>query len=246
MSRFADLKSFLIVLGGAYAATMVAFPFRRALGAFLFIGRIFTVFIKTEQFLEVYHTVLKLAEKRVNNELITDEEVQAIEHEKLRQWVQDFIAVDLVSEDMVHEIIRSEIEMYNYRSFHEIDVLEFLGGAAPAFGLLGTVIGLIIMLGKSAGDITGAMSGMSVALTATLYGALLSQLLFLPSASKRYQIKENNVLLLEMIREGVSYLKSRELPEVISQDLIIYLPAKIREKVMEEKMAAIKSGNLGL
>lgn len=246
ITRFIDLKSILIVLGGAYSAALIAFPFRISIRAFLFIARIFTYQSRQEEFLEVHNTILALADKRVNNDLITDEEVAAINNIYLRQWIQDFISVDLVSEEMMLEIIRSEIEMYNYRSFEEIDVLEFLGAAAPAFGMIGTVVGLILMLGNSTGDIAGVMGGMSVALITTLYGVLLAQLFFLPSASKRYQLKETNIMMMEMIREGVVYLRRRELAEVASQDLIIYLPEKMRKQLTASKLAAMKSGDLGL
>ena len=196
----------------------------------------------------VYQTVVNMCEKRTNNELITDEEIEAVKNTDLRTWLQDFIVVDLVSEEMIEEIVRSEIEMYNYRSFEEIDLLEFMGKATPAFGMIGTVVGLILMLGSSSAegaDIAGVMGGMSVALITTLYGVLLSQLIFTPIASKRFQLKESQVLLLEMIREGLLYLKRRELPETAAKDLIIYLPPKLRKKILSEEQAALGQG-LGL
>ena len=196
----------------------------------------------------VYQTVVNMCEKRTNNELITDEEIEAVKNTDLRTWLQDFIVVDLVSEEMIEEIVRSEIEMYNYRSFEEIDLLEFMGKATPAFGMIGTVVGLILMLGSSSAegaDIAGVMGGMSVALITTLYGVLLSQLVFTPIASKRFQLKESQVLLLEMIREGLLYLKRRELPETAAKDLIIYLPPKLRKKILSEEQAALGQG-LGL
>jgi chemotaxis protein MotA len=249
ISRFADLKSLLIVLGGSYAATLIAFRFGDAMRAILFIAKAFLTGKSDKDFLEVYHTVISLCEKRANKELITDEEISAVKNEDLQNWLQDFIAVDLVSEEMIEEIVRSEIEMYNYRSFEEIDMLEFMGRAAPAFGMIGTVVGLIMMLGSVSGeggaDIAGLMGGMAVAMITTLYGVLLSQLIFLPIASKRFQLKETQVLLMEMIREGLLYLKRRELPETAAKDLVIYLPPKLRKKVMQEEQAAMGQG-LGL
>ena len=249
ISRFADLKSLLIVLGGSYAATLIAFRFGDAMRAILFIAKAFLTGKSDKDFLEVYHTVISLCEKRSNKELITDEEISAIKNKDLQNWLQDFIAVDLVSEEMIEEIVRSEIEMYNYRSFEEIDMLEFMGRAAPAFGMIGTVVGLIMMLGSVSGeggaDIAGLMGGMAVAMITTLYGVLLSQLIFLPIASKRFQLKETQVLLMEMIREGLLYLKRRELPETAAKDLVIYLPPKLRKKVMQEEQAAMGQG-LGL
>ena len=246
VSRFADLKSLLIVLGGSYAATLIAFRFGDAMRAILFIAKAFLKGKAEKDFLEVYHTVINLCEKRANNELITDEEISAVKNKDLQNWLQDFIAVDLVTEEMIEEIVRSEIEMYNYRSFEEIDMLEFMGRASPAFGMIGTVVGLILMLGSVSGeggaDIAGLMGGMAVALITTLYGVLLSQLIFLPIASKRFQLKESQVLLMEMIREGLLYLKRRELPETAAKDLVIYLPPKLRKKVIQEEQAAMGEG----
>ena len=246
VSRFADLKSLLIVLGGSYAATLIAFRFGDAMRAILFIAKAFLKGKAEKDFLEGYHTVINLCEKRANNELITDEEISAVKNTDLQNWLQDFIAVDLVTEEMIEEIVRSEIEMYNYRSFEEIDMLEFMGRASPAFGMIGTVVGLILMLGSVSGeggaDIAGLMGGMAVALITTLYGVLLSQLIFLPIASKRFQLKESQVLLMEMIREGLLYLKRRELPETAAKDLVIYLPPKLRKKVIQEEQAAMGEG----
>ena len=249
VSRFADLKSFLIVLGGSYAATLIAFRFGDAMRAFLFIAKAFLKGKADKDFLEVYNTIIGLCEKRANKEIISDEEISSVKNTDLQTWLQDFIAVDLVTEEMIEEIVRSEIEMYNYRSFEEIDMLEFMGRAAPAFGMIGTVVGLILMLGSVGGeggaDIAGLMGGMAVAMFTTLYGVLISQLIFLPIASKRFQLKESQVLLLEMIREGLLYLKRRELPETAKKDLVIYLPPKLRKKVIQEEQAAMGEG-LGL
>ena len=249
VSRFADLKSFLIVLGGSYAATLIAFRFGDAMRAFLFIAKAFLKGKADKDFLEVYNTIIGLCEKRANKEIISDEEISSVKNSDLQTWLQDFIAVDLVTEEMIEEIVRSEIEMYNYRSFEEIDMLEFMGRAAPAFGMIGTVVGLILMLGSVGGeggaDIAGLMGGMAVAMITTLYGVLISQLIFLPIASKRFQLKESQVLLLEMIREGLLYLKRRELPETAAKDLVIYLPPKLRKKVIQEEQAAM-GGGLGL
>jgi chemotaxis protein MotA len=249
ISRFADLKSFGIVAGGAFAALLIAFPFSKAMHIFVFIFQALGRDTMKEEFLDVYETVIYLAEKRSGGEIITDDDIENIENDNLREWVQDFIVVDVVSEEMIREIIQSEIEMYNYRAFEEIDVLKFMGTAAPAFGMVGTVVGLILMLGQAAGagsKISDIMGAMSVALITTLYGVLAAQLIFIPVASKRYQLKESNTKLLEMIQESIIYLKRKELAETISQDLIIYLPKKFRQEILDEKMEAMQSGALGL
>jgi chemotaxis protein MotA len=124
-----------------------------------------------------------------------------------------------------------------------------MGRVAPAFGMLGTVVGLILMLGRAAGEnvvIAGIMGGMSVALITTLYGVLLAQLIFLPVAAKLERNKRSYIRLYEMIREGITYLQKRERPDVMEQDLQIYLSKKRRLKMREERKAAIARGELGL
>ena len=249
VARFADLKSFAIVAGGAFAALLIAFPISRAMRIFVFTIQALGRDRMKEEFLDVYETVLYLAEKRSRGEVITDADVEEIHNEYLRNWVQDFILVDIASEKMITEIIQSEIEMYNYRAFEEIDVLKFMGMVTPAFGMVGTIVGLILMLGSAVGagsQLSEIMGAMSVALITTLYGVLAAQLIFIPVASKRYQLKESNIKLMEMIQESILYLKRKELSEVISQDLIIYLPPKFRNEIEEEKMIAMESGALGL
>ncbi len=247
--RFFDIKSFGIVFGGAFAALLIAFPISKAALVLKFIALALSKRRLQEDFLEVYKSIMRLAEKRNAGEIITDADIDNIRNSNLRAWVQDFIAVDVVSEAMISEIIQSEIEMYNYRAFEEIDVLKFLGAAAPAFGMVGTVVGLILMLGSAAGEntsISDVMGAMSVALITTLYGVLAAQLIFIPIASKKFQLKESNTKLLEMIHEGILYLKRKELAEIAGQDLVIYLPTKLRLEIEEEKRMAMASGDLGL
>ena len=249
ISRFADLKSFGIVAGGTFTALMIAFPFSRTMRVFVFTVQVLGRDTMKKNFLDVYETVLYLAEKRLKGEIITDADAEEINNDHLRNWVQDFILVDLVSEEKITEVIQSEIEMHNYRASEEIDVLRFIGATTPAFGMVGTVVGLILMLGSATevgAKVNDIMGGMSVALITTLYGILAAQLTFIPVASKRYQLKDSNTKLMEMIRESILYLKRREPVETISQDLVIYLPKKLRKKIEEEKLIALESGALDL
>jgi len=185
---------------------------------------------------------------RFRNEMIPDERVAAIPIYFLRDALENFVLVDWVSEEMVGEILSSEIENYDFEQQQEIAVMEYMGRVSPAFGMLGTVVGLILLLGNAAGenaDIVGIMGAMSVALITTMYGVLLSQLAFLPVAAKLTRNKESYIRLYEMIREGVLYLHRRERPDVIEQDLQIYLSKKRRLKLRQDRKAAIARGDFG-
>jgi chemotaxis protein MotA len=247
--RFVDLKSVAIVLGGAYAATLIAFPFRRAMKSFLYIGMVFQRERTEEEFETVYKYMLEFAQLRFNNEIIPDARVSSIPLYFMRDAIENFIQVDWVSEEMMLEIATSEIENYSFMEDQDISVMGYLGKAAPAFGLLGTVVGLIILLGQASGanaTITDVIGGMSVALITTLYGVMLSQLLFLPVGEKHKRKKESYIRLYEMIREGCLYLHRKERPDVIEQDLQIYLSKKRRMQIKGERKAAMARGDFGL
>jgi len=249
ITRFLDLKSIAIVLGGAYAATLIAFPFRRAMKSFLYIILVFQRERSDEEFESVYKYMIEFGELRYRNEILPDARVASVPMYFMRDAIENFIQVDWVSEEMMLEIISSEIENYSYLEDQDISVMGYLGKSAPAFGLLGTVVGLIILLGKASGvnaTITDVIGGMSVALITTLYGVMLSQLLFLPVGEKHKRKKESYIRLYEMIREGCLYLHRRERPDVMEQDLQIYLSKKRRMQIKNERRAAMARGDFGL
>ena len=249
ITRFADLKAFLIVLGGSYAATLIAFPFRNAAKTFAYVFMVFRRERTDEEFEVVYKTMLEFAEHRFNDEIIPDSRVAAIPLYFMRDCIENFIQVDWVSEEMMEEIITSEIENFAYQEDKDIAVMNYMGKAAPAFGLLGTVVGLITLLGSAAranATITDVVGGMSVALLTTLYGVMLSQMVFLPVGEKHQRLKFSYIRLYEMIREGCLYLHRRERPDVAEQDLQIYLSKKRRMQIRTERKAAMARGELGL
>jgi chemotaxis protein MotA len=204
---------------------------------------------REEEFEIVYKNVLEFADNRFRNELIPDQKIAALPLYFLRDAMENFIQVDWVSEEMVREIITSEIENYAYQQDQEVAVMEYMGRVSPAFGMLGTVVGLILLMGEAAGtspSIAGIMGAMSVALITTLYGVLLSQLIFLPVGSRLTRNKESYIRLYEMILEGTIYLHRRERPDVIEQDMQIYLSKKRRLQIRQERKAAMARGELNL
>ena len=115
--------------------------------------------------------------------------------------------------------------MYEKRADEEIEIMDFMATAAPAFGMVGTIVGLVLMLAET-GSIRSVMQAMSIAMLTTLYGVILSNMILLPIASKRKQLKESNLMLLEMIRESVHRIARREAPYTILQELQMFLPHK--------------------
>jgi chemotaxis protein MotA len=106
--------------------------------------------------------------------------------------------------------------------------MDQLGRFAPAFGMIGTLMGLIIMLGAMGENPDGIGAGMAVALITTLYGAIVSNAVFLPFAEKLAFINKQELLAMEIVIRGIMGIQSGENPRVIEQKLNTFIPPKLR------------------
>jgi chemotaxis protein MotA len=173
----------------------------------------------------VFEQARKIGEKRFNGKRLTNEDLNSITNPFMRRWVEGLIVREQVPEEMLESILRSEIEMYEHRADEEIEILDFMSTAAPAFGMVGTIVGLVLMLAET-GSVRAVMQSMSIAMLTTLYGVIISNLIIQPLASKRKQLKESNRVLMEMVRESVQCIARRESPYNMLQELSLFLPSK--------------------
>jgi len=223
--RFFDLKSLFIVVGGTISATFIAFPYRKTLRSFSSIPKVFSADVSEEATQEIYDQSKIIAEKRYSGKRITNDDLNNLENPFMRRWIEGLIVREQVEEELLNDILKSEVEMYEKRADEEIEIMDFMATAAPAFGMVGTIVGLVLMLAET-GSIRSVMQAMSIAMLTTLYGVILSNMILLPIASKRKQLKESNLMLLEMIRESVHRIARREAPYTILQELQMFLPHK--------------------
>ena len=223
--RFFDLKSLFIVFGGTISATFIAFPYTKTLRSFRSIPKVFAADVAEEATQEIYDQSKLIAEKRFSGKRITNDDLSSLENPFMRRWIEGLIVREQVEEEAVAQILRAEVSMYEQRADEEIEIFDFMGTAAPAFGMVGTIVGLVLMLAET-GSIRSVMQSMSIAMLTTLYGVILSNMVLLPIASKRKQLKESNLVLLEMIRESVNRIARREAPYTILQELRNFLPHK--------------------
>ncbi len=223
--RFFDLKSLFIVFGGTISATFVAFPYTKTLRSFRSIPKVFAADVAEEATQEIYDQSKLIAEKRFSGKRITNDDLSSLENPFMRRWIEGLIVREQVEEEHVSQILRAEVSMYEQRADEEIEIFDFMGTAAPAFGMVGTIVGLVLMLAET-GSIRSVMQSMSIAMLTTLYGVILSNMVLLPIASKRLQLKKSNLVLLEMVRESVNRIARREAPYTILQELNNFLPHK--------------------
>ena len=224
-TRFFDVRSVFIVFGGTFSVTFVAFPLKKTLRCFSSVGKVLAADRSEFEAEDLFEQARKISEKRFNGKRITNDDLNSISNPMFHRLIENLVIREQIPEEQLAIILRAEIEMYDHRAEEEIEILDFMSVAAPAFGMTGTVVGLVLMLAET-GSIRAVMQSMSVAMLTTLYGVILANLVLIPLASKRKRLKESNQVLMEMIRVGVQSIAKRESPYTLLQELALYLPSK--------------------
>jgi chemotaxis protein MotA len=137
------------------------------------------------------------------------------------------MAVDGTRPEVIEEVMRTEIAAMSARHKEGKKILELVGRCGPAFGMIATLLGLVMMLGNlSNADSIGP--SMAVALIGTLYGAVTANLICIPMAEKLACLDHEEGMLKEIIVRGVMSIQSGDSPRVVEQKLITFLPPKAR------------------
>ena len=166
-------------------------------------------------------------------------DILALENVEIRYG---FLAkgVQMLVDGIEFEKIRAtmENELRSTINRHKVgrEILEGMGQAAPAFGMIGTLIGLVQML-ASMEDPSSIGPAMAVALLTTLYGALLANVIFLPLAVKLKVRSQEELQLMMMCLDGIEGLAAADNPRAVEQRLYAFVPPKLRNNVEEEKAA---------
>lgn len=227
---FIDIPSVCIVFGGTIASCLVAYPLATMLKAHKYIMISFTA--KERNPLKVIEQIVALSESARREGLLSlENHLDEIEDNPLLT-TGIRMAVDGMSPEVVESIMNTEIEAVDARHGYGKSVAANMGKYAPAFGMIGTLIGLVLMLADLDPDTIGA--GMAVALLTTLYGAVVSNLMFLPWADKLGYINDDEIQCMEITLKGVIAIQSGENPRIIKQKLLMYLPPSQRPEESEE------------
>lgn len=226
---FIDIPSAMVVIGGAIGATLICFPLRNVLGAPKVILKVFLN--RGEDYNKLIGQIVSLAETARRDGLLALEgRIEQLDNNFIRLGVQ--MAVDGTRPEIIQDIMRTEIEAVASRHKDGKNLLDQLGKFAPAFGMIGTLLGLIMMLSDMS-DPSGIGKGMAVALITTLYGAIVSNVVFLPFAEKLNILNKQEVTALEIVVRGIMDIQSGENPRVIEQKLKTFLPPKLRNSTKD-------------
>ncbi len=224
LKLFADFPSVLIVVGGSVAAVLINFPLVQVLSTMRIIKNVFSPTGRDSN--NIIGTMVSFAEKARREGLLTlEDEANELDDEFLKKGIQ--LVVDGTDPDLVRDILEIELAFLEDRHRLGKDVLESLGTFAPAFGMIGTLIGLIQML-ANLDDPNSIGSGMAIALLTTFYGALLANFIFLPMAGKLGVRNSEEMLIRQVIVEGVLAIQNGENPRIVQEKLKSFFPPKMR------------------
>ncbi len=224
LAGFWDLPSVMITGGGALAATMVAYPLSKLVSVFGVLRKAFTQ--RAKDAAGIIQTLVAFAEKARREGLLSlEEDAEALDDEFLKKGIQ--LVVDGTDPELVRSMMETELAFLQERHKWGQTMLETMGTLTPAYGMIGTLIGLIQML-RNLDDPKSIGPGMAVAIVTTFYGAVLSNLVFLPMATRLKVRTSEEILMKGVMIEGILSIQSGDNPRIVEEKLKSFLAPKMR------------------
>ena len=226
---YVDFPSVLITIGGTTGALIASSPSERLKN----VGGIFkSAFLAkgNKDMVALVQTIVSFAEKARREGLLSLEgsASELTDNDFLRKSIQ--LVVDGTDPELVRAILDTEIGILESRHSSNKSLLDAGAELSPAFGMIGTLIGLIAMLGNLT-DVEALGPGMAVALITTMYGSMMANMIFIPISKKLSVRSGEEVLSLELMVEGVLSIQAGENPRIVEEKLKVYLPPKQRSQL---------------
>lgn len=234
ISGFLDMPSVAVVVGGTMGALLINFPLPTFLGMGNYFKKTFLFVLDNPD--EVIDKMVGYAERARREGMLALEEDSENETDPfLRKGLR--LAVDGTDPQLLEKILETDVEQIENRHGEGAKVLSAGGTFAPAFGMIGTLIGLVNML-SNLDDPTQIGAGMATALITTFYGAVLANAVFLPLAGKLETRSKEELIIKAMIIEGIMAIQSGDSPRIVEEKLKSFLSPAQRAKVEEAKEQA--------
>lgn len=229
-----NIPSIIVVFGGSAGAVICAFPLAKIFGVHKVVLK--SIFNDTSDIEVVIKDLVKFAEiARREGILSLENHIGDMKEEFVVRGIK--MAVDGTDPELIRVIMETELEGIMDRHISGKMILDQFGKYAPAFGMIGTLMGLIFMLG-SMDDPSKIGPSMAVALITTLYGAVIANVFAGPLADKLYNNDQQEVLLKTVVIAGVMAIQSGDNPRVVESKLLTYLPPAARTAFSEDAQAA--------
>lgn len=227
LSGFVNTPGLLIVVGGTFSSILVSYPLRDLIHHMKTVKIAFQD--KYNDPADTISNLVRFAEKaRREGLLALEAEAEQLDEAFLQKGIQ--LVVDGTDPELVRSILDIELTFLEERHKAGQGVFEMLGTMAPAFGMLGTLIGLVNMLANLDSPEQLGL-GMAIALLTTFYGSLMSNLLFLPIAKKLKVKSSEEILTKEVMIEGILSIQAGENPRIVEEKMKAFLAPKTRIEV---------------
>lgn len=226
LKLFGDISSIIITIGGSLCAMLVNYPIHQ----FRKLTKIIIQSFKENEKsgIDIINQFIDLSRKARREGLLSlEDEISGISDDFLKKGLQ--MVVDGIEPETIQDIMDLEIGEMERRHGEGVNMLKAWGAYAPAFGMAGTLIGLIQMLGNL-NDSSQIASGMSKALITTLYGSLMANIIFNPMAANLALKSQQEVSVREMMLEGIIAIQSGVNPRIVEEKLTTYLSPEERQK----------------
>jgi len=226
---FFSLSSFIMVVGGTLAAGFVSYEPRYVILSLKLIGRIlFTPKVGRDILKAEVGRMIRWAYivQKGGPPALEAEASKAVKGDKFLKFGIEMV-VSGYSGDEVRDIMTNLIETTFGRNTVQVNILRFLASTSPAFGMIGTLIGLVIMLDKMGEDPTKLGPGLAIALITTLYGVLFARLIYIPAANKIMQREQIVRFRNYLVAEGLILMADRKSPRYIQDKMNSYLDPSI-------------------
>lgn len=220
---FIDVQSMLIVIGGGcIGAPLIAFPMSALKNLISVMMK--AIYVESYDLKETITFIVELAQKARKESLLALENVE-IDNEFLKKGIT--LAVDGTEPGTIRAVLTAEKTYIKQRHEDGISILKFITDLAPAFGMIGTLVGLVNML-ATLSDPSSIGPSMAVAILTTLYGALVANVVCAPIARKLEWYDAEETMQMDIIIEGINSILEGDHPAIAEQKLMSFLPSSQR------------------
>jgi len=231
VAGFWDTPSAVLVIGGGIATTLLSVRMSRFLAFAKIIKNAFLPKVSRAE--DAIREFVRLAEmSRREGILALQNQIGKIRDPFVANALQ--MVVDGTDADTVKQAMEFDMQALDARHAEGKQVLDLLGKYAPAYGMIGTLVGLVVML-QNMDDPKKIGPGMAVALLTTLYGAVIANMVCLPLADKLNNTHGQEMLAMTIAQAAVAGIQAGDNPRVLQSKLAVFLSPKFRAEVLSEE-----------
>jgi chemotaxis protein MotA len=236
---FFNLNSILIVVGGTFAATMVNLPLKALKNLPKILSNVFRADDADYDSI-IEEIVLKAQKAKKDGLLSLEADLPKMREGFFKNGIE--LAINERESSRLRTFLNLELNNISSRHIAGQELFLYMASYAPAFGMLGTVLGLIVMMNNFSSGGGGSesldvaerfaelLAGMGLALITTFYGVFFANMIFLPIGGKLKRLSENEMMLKSIVVEGIISIHAREHPILIREKLMTFIPSQFRYK----------------